>query len=43
MKTPLSKGVMDRYFLTIQQVSTSIGLSRSTINREKPKGAFPPR
>ena len=43
MKTPVTTGLMDRYFLTIQEVSTLIGLSRSTITREEQKGDFPPR
>ena len=43
MKTLANPGLMDRYFLTIQEVSTLIGLSRSTITREEQKGNFPPR
>ena len=43
MKTLANAGLMDRYFLTIQEVSTLIGLSRSTITREEQKGNFPPR
>ena len=43
MKTLANAGLMDRYFLTIQEVSILIGLSRSTITREEQKGNFPPR
>ena len=43
MKTLANAGLMDRYFLTIHEVSTLIGLSRLTITREEQKGNFPPR